>query len=148
MLEAVLCAFDPDWGADALNPVSALYGGRMVDPSLGLSVDLGRAALSGVSGRDRRLERRAELGDRALADRPARLDAARRAGARRCSPDAGAQDVDASQLGEGPEGYVVDRPMTPRAAIEPLAQAYAFDAAEHRGHAGVPSARRRAGRWN
>jgi hypothetical protein len=31
-------------------------------------------------------------------------------------------------LGEGPAGYVIDRPMTPRAAIEPLASAYAFDA--------------------
>ncbi len=44
------------------------------------SVDLGRAALSGVSGRHRCLERWRQLGDRALADRPARLGAARRPG--------------------------------------------------------------------
>ena len=36
-------------------------------------------------------------------------------------------------LGEGPDGYVIDRPMAPRAAIEPLAYAYAFDAAEQDG---------------
>ena len=33
-------------------------------------------------------------------------------------------------LGEGPDGYVIDRPMSPRAAIEPLALAYAFEASE------------------
>jgi hypothetical protein len=32
MLEAVLGAFDPAFGADALNPVSSVYGGRMVTP--------------------------------------------------------------------------------------------------------------------
>ena len=39
-------------------------------------------------------------------------------------------DFDPSALGEGPDGYVIDRPMSPRAAIEPLALAYAFDASE------------------
>ena len=50
MLEAVLGAFDPAFGADdAHNPVSPVYGGRMVDAVGDPSVDLGRAALSGVS---------------------------------------------------------------------------------------------------
>jgi hypothetical protein len=40
------------------------------------SVDLGCAVLSDISGGDRCLERRTELGNRALAHRPARLDAA------------------------------------------------------------------------
>ena len=46
------------------------------------SVDLGRAALSGVSGGERRVERRRQLADRALADGAARFGAARRAGRR------------------------------------------------------------------
>lgn len=40
------------------------------------SVDVGRAALSVFSGGDRHLERRTQLGNRALADRAVRLDAA------------------------------------------------------------------------
>jgi hypothetical protein len=44
--------------------------------------------------------------------------------------DAGAPDCDVSKLGEGPDGYSIDRPMSARAAIEPLAQAFAFDATE------------------
>ena len=52
---------------------SSVYGGRMIDADRGPSVDLGRAALSDVSGRDRRVERRPELGDRPLAHRPARV---------------------------------------------------------------------------
>src|SRR5258708_20311447 len=42
--------------------------------------------------------------------------------------DAGVDGVDTSALHEGCDGYVVDRPMSPRAMIEPLAMAYAFDA--------------------
>ena len=44
--------------------------------------------------------------------------------------DAGISDSDSSALTEIVDGYVVDRPMPPRAAIEPLALAYAFDAGE------------------
>ena len=44
--------------------------------------------------------------------------------------DSGVTGADVAALGEGPDGYVVDRPMAPRAALEPLAKAYAFDAAE------------------
>src|SRR5262249_45650146 len=44
--------------------------------------------------------------------------------------DSGIDNVETDELGEGPSGYVVDRPMTPRAMIDPLALAYAFDAIE------------------
>ena len=54
------------------NPVSSVYGDRMIDRRGDPSVDLGRAAVSGFSGRARRVERRRQLGDRPLADRPAR----------------------------------------------------------------------------
>jgi hypothetical protein len=42
--------------------------------------------------------------------------------------DADIAGADSSALREICEGYVVDRPMTPRAMIDPLAMAYAFDA--------------------
>jgi hypothetical protein len=44
--------------------------------------------------------------------------------------DAGIGDFDSSALRESVDGYVIDRPMPPRAAIEPVALAYAFDGAE------------------
>jgi hypothetical protein len=44
--------------------------------------------------------------------------------------DASIGGHDTSALGEGPDGYVIDRPMSPRAAIEPLTLAYAFEASE------------------
>ena len=43
------------------------------------------------------------------------------------------------------DGYVVDRPMSARAALEPLALACGFSALEEGGTLGVPPARRRAG---
>ena len=92
-------------------------------------MDLGRAAVSGLFRRDRRVVRRRELGDRPLAHRPARRGTARRAGRR--DPQMPALRIStATGLGESVDGYVIDRPMSPRAAIEPLAAAYAFDAVE------------------
>ena len=41
--------------------------------------------------------------------------------------------IDAAALGEGPDGYLIDRPMSARQAIEPLALAFAFEAAERDG---------------
>ena len=112
-------------------------------PSAHPSVDLGRAALSGVSGGDRRLERRRQLGDRALAHRPARrarrstrwsraiLDRRRRRAA--SMP---------RRSGEGPDGYR-DRPADVAARRDRAAAlAYAFDAAEQ---AGVLAFRPRGG---
>ncbi len=42
--------------------------------------------------------------------------------------DFGVSGSETAALGAGPDGYVIDRPLTARAAIEPLAFAYAFDA--------------------
>jgi hypothetical protein len=47
--------------------------------------------------------------------------------------DSGASDFDTQALGAGPDGYVIERPMSARAAIEPLAQVFAFEAAERDG---------------
>ena len=49
-------------------------------------LDLGRAAVSGVPGAQRRLDRRRQLAARALAERPARLGLARQPGARALPP--------------------------------------------------------------
>ena len=42
-------------------------------------------------------------------------------------------DIDCSELGEGTDGYVIDRPMSPRAMLDPLALAFAFDGFEQDG---------------
>ena len=89
-----------------------------------------------------------ELGDRALADRPARRRAARRAGRRDPGRRRRSPTADDRALGEGPDGYVIDRPMAPRAAIDPLALAYAFDARRGGRTLALSPARRRAGRSN
>jgi hypothetical protein len=47
--------------------------------------------------------------------------------------DSGVIGIDSRELGEGPDGYVVDRPMAPRAMLDPLALAFAFDAFEQDG---------------
>jgi hypothetical protein len=58
--------------------------------------------------------------------------------------DSGVSNFDTSELGEGPDGYVVDRPMAPRAMLDPLALCFAFDAVEQDGllrfrqHGGAP----------
>jgi hypothetical protein len=132
-LECVLAAFDPQFGAtEQLNPISSLHGGRMIDPSgvhlwtwdarpypvfpaaIGVWSD-GPNWQTGhwLTGR---------LGSAPLAELISTL-----------LTDAGITGFDTSALGEGPDGYLIDRPMAPRAALEPLASAYAFDAAEHSG---------------
>jgi hypothetical protein len=128
MLEAFIGAFDPAYGADdAHNPVSPLYGSRMVDvsalhlwtwdarpyPLFPAATDIwndGPNWQTGhwLTGRLGGAPMDALIG--ALLD------------------DAAVAGVDASALREGCDGYVVDRPMSPRAMIEPLAMAYAFDA--------------------
>ena len=47
--------------------------------------------------------------------------------------DCGVSDFDTSELIDVVDGYVVDRPMAPRATIDPLALAFAFEAAEQEG---------------
>ncbi len=65
MLEAVLGAFDPAFGDAALNPVSPLYGGRMVTPETIHLWTWDARPYPVFPGRGRHLGRRAELGDRA-----------------------------------------------------------------------------------
>lgn len=127
-LEALLARFDPAFGADATdNPVSPVYGGRMVDvsaihlwtwdarpfPVFPGAIDIWSDAANWQTGH--------WLNGR-FGGAP--LDAL--VGA--MLNDAGVAGVETDALTDGCDGYVVDRPMAPRAMIEPLASAYAFDA--------------------
>ncbi len=127
-LEAMLSAFDPAFGASATdNPVSAAYGGPMVDPSaihlwtwdarpfpvFPAADDIWGDGANWYAGH----WLNGRLGGAPIDALVATLLA-----------DAGVSGVDASALRESCDGYVVDRPMAPRAMIEPLAMAYAFDA--------------------
>jgi len=129
MLEAVLGAFDPAFGGDAThNPVSPVYGGPMIDvsgihlwtwdarpyPVFPLASDVWSDAPNWQTGH----WLTGRLGGAPLDATVAAL-----------LSDASVDEVDSSALHDGCDGYVVDRPMTPRAMIEPLAAAYAFDAA-------------------
>lgn len=128
-LEAVLGAFDPAFGAATLNPVSPIYGGRMIAPdgihlwtwdarpypAFPAAIDAWSDAANWETGH--------WLTGR-LGSTP--LDAL----ISTILSDNGITDVDSTALGEGPSGYVVDRPMAPRAMIDPLALAFAFDAFE------------------
>lgn len=130
LCEAVLAAFDPAHGASETdNPVSPLSGKRMVDPS---AIHLwtwdarpypvfpaARDVWSDGPNWDTGHWLTGRLGGAPLAELVATILA-----------DAGISDCDAGALGEGPDGYVIDRPMPPRDAIEPLMRAYAFDAVE------------------
>lgn len=127
-LEAVLSAFDPAFGAgEADNPVSPVYGGRMVEVSAihlwtwdARPFPVFPAALE-VWGDGGNWHTGHWLTGR-LGGAP--IDALVAA----LLQDAGVVGVDASALRESCDGYVVDRPMAPRAMIEPLASAYGFDA--------------------
>jgi hypothetical protein len=128
-LESVVSAFAAD---SALNPASSVYGGPMVDPSsLYLWTWDARPYPAFPAATD------------VWSDGPnwdtghwltGRLGSAQLEGlVSAIAARSGATVIDASALGEGPDGYVIDRPMSARAAIEPLALAFAFDAAEHGG---------------
>ena len=131
-LEAVLGAFDPAFGADALNPVSSDYGGRMVAPdgihlwtwdarpfpAFPAATDVWSDAANWQTGH----WLTGRLGGTPLDGLVAAMLA-----------DSGVSGVETGELGEGPDGYVVDRPMSPRAMLDPLALAFAFDAAEQEG---------------
>jgi hypothetical protein len=131
-IECVLAAFDPDFGAAALNPASPLYAGRMVDPS---AIHLWTW--------DARPYPPFPAATDTWSDGPnwetghwltGRLGSAPLEGlVSAILKDSGVDEFDTSALGEGADGYIVDRPMTARAAIEPLASAFAFDAAEQEG---------------
>ena len=132
-LEAVLQTFDPAFGATAVtNPLSAVYGGRMVEVS---AIHLWTwdarpypvfPAASEVWGDAANWETGHWLTGRLGAAPLDELVAAILA-------DAGVAGCNSARLVDGPEGYVIDRPMAPREAIEPLALAYAFDAAAEEG---------------
>ena len=132
-LEAVLATFDPAHGATmTTNPVSAVYGGRMVEAS---AVHLWTwdarpypvfPAASDVWADAGNWQTGHWLGGR-LGGAP--LDALLRT----MLADSGISGVATQALTESCDGYVVDRPMSPRAMIEPLAMAYAFDATESGG---------------
>jgi hypothetical protein len=127
-LEAFIGAFDLAYGADdAHNPVSPVYGGRMVDVS---AIHLWTwdarpypvfPAASDIWNDGPNWQTGHWLTGRLGA---APLDAL----VGTLLADAGVDGVDTSGLRETCDGYVVDRPMSPRAMIEPLAMAYAFDA--------------------
>lgn len=133
MLEAVLQTFDPAYGASSMNnPVSSVYGGRMLEPSAihlwtwdARPYPLFPAALD-VWSDGGNWETGHWLTGR-LGGAP--LDALVAA----IVADAGIGDCDSTALGGGPDGYVIDRPMSPRAAIDPLALVYAFEASEDGG---------------
>jgi GTA TIM-barrel-like domain/Putative phage tail protein len=131
-LEAVLGAFDPAFGADALNPVSSVYGGRMVAPD-GIHLWTWDARPFPVfpAAEDVWSDGANWATGHWLTGRlgAAPLDALVAA----ILGDSGATEFEAGELGEGPDGYVVDRPMAPRAMLDPLALAYAFDAIEQDG---------------
>jgi hypothetical protein len=129
-LEAVLASVDPAFGATpARNPVSTVYGGRMLDAGAthvwtwdARPYPLFPAALD-VWSDGPNWETGHWLTGR-LGGAP--LDAL----VGTILSDANIHNADASALGDGPQGYVIDRPMAPRAALDPLTLAFAFDAAE------------------
>jgi Gene Transfer Agent (GTA)-like protein/putative tail protein len=129
-LEAVLGAFDPAFGATlAQNPVSSVYGGRMVEPStihlwtwdarpypiFPAALDVWSDGANWATGH----WLTGRLGGLPLAELVAAILA-----------DAAITNIDSSRLRDSVDGYVIDRPMAPRAALEPLALAYAFEASE------------------
>lgn len=128
-LETVLGAFDPAFGASAENnPVSAVYAGSMVDPSAihlwtwdARPFPVFPAAL-GVWSDGPNWETGHWLTGR-FGSCP--LDGL----VSEILADAAVADCDAGTLRDWTDGYVIDRPMSPRAALEPLAAAFAFDAA-------------------
>ena len=145
VLEAVLDAFDPNFGGGEFNATSAVYGGPMVPPDC---VHLWTwdarpfqvfPAATDVWTDGPNWETGHWLTGR-LGSAP--LDAL----VGTILDDNGVTDFDVSGLGEGPDGYVVDRPMAPRGMLDPLALAFSFDAFEQGGvlqfrqRGGVPMA--------
>jgi hypothetical protein len=131
-LEAVLGAFDPDFGTATLNPQSNVYDGRMIAhdaihvwtwdarpyPVFPGASDVWDDAANWQTGH----WLTGRLGTAPLDGRVSTILA-----------DSGVTDAETGDLGEGPDGYVVDRPMAPRAMLDPLALAFTFDAIEQDG---------------
>lgn len=132
-LEAVISAFDPAFGADeADNPIATLYDGRMVEagalflwawdarpyPQFPYAADLWSDGANWATGH----WLTGRLGG-------APLDGL----VKTIAADFGVADMDSAQLAGAIEGYVIEQPMTARAALEPLARAFAFEAGEEDG---------------
>ncbi len=132
-VETILSAFDPAFGAtDELNPISSVYHDRMVAPSAlhiwtwdarpypvyPAAVDVWSDGPNWENGH----WLTGRLGSAPLDGLVGGI-----------LDDMAIGDFNADALGEGPDGYLIDRPMSARAAIEPLASTYAFDAAEDNG---------------
>ncbi|MCC6946954.1 MAG: glycoside hydrolase/phage tail family protein [Bradyrhizobiaceae bacterium] len=129
-LEAVHAEFVPAFGADASsNPVSSVYAGRMLDPgrihpwtwdarpypAFPLAADAWADGPNWETGH----WLNGRLGAAPLDDLVAAILA-----------DHGFAAFDSARLRGAIDGYVIDRPMSARAAIEPLALAFGFDAVE------------------
>jgi hypothetical protein len=127
-LQAMLGKFDPAFGATiADNPVSAVYGAPMIDasaihlwtwdarpyPAFPAAIEVWSDGPNWQTGHWL-------TGRLGTAPMDALVEA--------LLADSGIADTDSSALRESCDGYVIDRPMAPRAMIEPLAGAYAFDA--------------------
>ena len=131
-LEAVLGAFDPAFGGATLNSTSAVYDGRMVaTDAIHLWTWDARPypvfpAADDVWGDGDNWQTGHWLTGRLGA---APLDGLVSV----LLDDSGFNDADTDELGEGPDGYIVDRAMTPRAMLDPLALAFGFDAVEQDG---------------
>ncbi|MEP9348699.1 glycoside hydrolase/phage tail family protein [Xanthobacter sp. KR7-225] len=129
-LGAILSTFEPAAGASlADNPPAALYDGRMVEAGCTFlwtfdarpypQFPLARAVWADGANWHTGHWLNGRLGGAPLDGLVARLCA-----------DFGIDGVDAAALSGAVDGYVVERPMSARAAIEPLARAFGFEAAE------------------
>jgi hypothetical protein len=132
-LEAICSTFDPAHGAsEDDNPSSSLYEGRMLDasgiypwawdarpyPAFPLALDVWSDGVNWETGH----WLNGRLGAVPLDDLIGTI-----------LEDADVENADASRLRGTADGYVIDRPMSARAAIEPLAPAFTFDAVEEHG---------------
>ena len=133
-IEAQMSCWDPahpDHVAGT-NPLSPVYGGRMVDPTriflwtwdarpfpaFPERIDIWTDGENWQRGH----WLNGRMGAAPLADLAAAI-----------MREAGFEDFDVGELGGTVEGFVIDRIMSPRAALEPLMLAHFFDAAETQG---------------
>jgi hypothetical protein len=128
-LEAVLGALDPEFGDAALNPVSALTGERMfASDAIHLWTWDARPFPVFPAASDEWSDAENWQTGHWLTGRLGSAPLDGLVGA--ILADNTIADTETSALGDGPTGYVVERPMAPRDMLDPLALAYAFDAVE------------------
>lgn len=129
-LEAVISSFDPEFGAsEETNPVSSSYGDRMIDvsgihvwtwdarpyPAFPLAVDVWSDGPNWDTGH----WLTGRLGSAPLDNLVGEI-----------LTDQNIENHDATLLRGGVDGYVIDRPMSARAALESISQAFSFNAIE------------------